>query len=186
MAEGKPGAAALSNKELAERLKMAAALDPFLQGVQSAAQQARGSALQTGRGQPGGPVTPGQAGRAFAGRGGRGAGAPPKAGAAREAPRGGGFRTSTGYDLSGVAAQGGGQAAQAASSLGAAAFCSGGHAAFGSGTFNPGSHAGQALVAHELAHVMQQGRAEGGRGGRVGAPGAQQGRVGGGRGGGSR
>ncbi|SDE75175.1 DUF4157 domain-containing protein [Rhodospira trueperi] len=146
MAEGKPGAAALSNTQLADRLKMAAALDPFLQGVQSGAQQARGSTLQTGHRQPGGPVTPGQAG------------------AAREAPRGGGFRTSTGYDLSGVAAHSGGQAAQAANSLGAAAFSSGGHATFGSGTFNPGSHAGQALVAHELAHVMQQGRTGGGRG----------------------
>jgi hypothetical protein len=44
--------------------------------------------------------------------------------------------------------------------LNARAFTVGQHVAFGPGEFRPGSIAGDALLAHELAHVMQQGGSE--------------------------
>lgn len=44
--------------------------------------------------------------------------------------------------------------------LNARAFAIGSHVAFGSGEFSPGTIAGDALIAHELAHVVQQGGAE--------------------------
>jgi hypothetical protein len=45
--------------------------------------------------------------------------------------------------------------------LNARAFAVGQHVAFGPGEFRPGTIAGDALIAHELAHVVQQGAAAG-------------------------
>lgn len=47
-------------------------------------------------------------------------------------------------------------AEQAASSVSARAFTVGDHIVFGSGAFEPASRAGRQLIAHELAHVVQQ------------------------------
>lgn len=53
-------------------------------------------------------------------------------------------------------------AAQAASAIGARAFTVGPHVAFGRGEFRPFQSEGRRLLAHELVHVMQQGREPGG------------------------
>jgi hypothetical protein len=50
-------------------------------------------------------------------------------------------------------------ASDAARSLNARAFTVGGHIGFAEGEYAPSSVAGQRLLAHELAHVLQQGRA---------------------------
>ncbi len=50
----------------------------------------------------------------------------------------------------------GSEAAVAARGHGAEAFTQGNHIAFGEGRYQPGSEAGQRLLAHELAHVVQQ------------------------------
>ncbi|MGH9372530.1 MAG: DUF4157 domain-containing protein, partial [Vicinamibacterales bacterium] len=52
-----------------------------------------------------------------------------------------------------------GNAANLSDSLNARAFTVGPHVAFGSGEYRPGSLMGDALIAHELAHVVQQGGA---------------------------
>ena len=52
-----------------------------------------------------------------------------------------------------------GNAANLSDSLNARAFTVGQHVAFGSGEYRPGSLMGDALIAHELAHVVQQGGA---------------------------
>lgn len=49
-------------------------------------------------------------------------------------------------------------AAESASELGAYAFAAGNHVAFAAGRYRPDEPAGQALLAHELAHVVQHGR----------------------------
>ena len=51
-------------------------------------------------------------------------------------------------------------AARLSDRLNAHAFAVGAHVAFGAGTYRPGSPVGDALIAHELAHVVQQGGAE--------------------------
>ena len=48
------------------------------------------------------------------------------------------------------------KAAESAESVNAAAYTVGENIVFGSGRFAPGSHEGQRLIAHELAHVVQQ------------------------------
>jgi Domain of unknown function (DUF4157) len=48
------------------------------------------------------------------------------------------------------------RAADSARSVGAAAYTFGGHVVFGEGKFQPGSADGSRLLAHELAHVIQQ------------------------------
>ena len=50
-----------------------------------------------------------------------------------------------------------GAGTQISNQLGARAFTVGEHVAFGSGQFRPGTPQGDALIAHELAHVVQQG-----------------------------
>jgi hypothetical protein len=50
------------------------------------------------------------------------------------------------------------QAAALNARLGSRAFTLGRHVAFGSGEYQPGTPVGDALLAHELAHVVQQGR----------------------------
>lgn len=61
-----------------------------------------------------------------------------------------------------------GTAARLSNQLNARAFAIGPHIAFGGGEFQPGTPAGDALIAHELAHVVQQG--QGGEGAPGGVP----------------
>lgn len=64
-----------------------------------------------------------------------------------------------GSSFSGVRLHTDATGAQLSESLNARAFTVGEHVAFGSGEFQPGTIAGDALIAHELAHVVQQGGA---------------------------
>jgi len=61
-----------------------------------------------------------------------------------------------GADLSGVRVHTGSAAVQLAAEHGARAFTIGNHVAFGAGEHNPGTPVGDAIMAHELAHVVQQ------------------------------
>ncbi|HXT27539.1 MAG TPA: DUF4157 domain-containing protein [Candidatus Eisenbacteria bacterium] len=69
-----------------------------------------------------------------------------------------------GYDFSPVRVHTDSGAASLSSQLSARAFTVGKDVAFGSGEYQPGTPVGDALIAHELAHVVQQG------GGRASAP----------------
>ena len=69
-----------------------------------------------------------------------------------------GFSTSFGD----VRVHTGGAAASSTSTFRAEAFTSGTNIAFAPGRFNPGSKSGEGLIAHELAHVVQQRRSGGG------------------------
>ncbi|MGY4765823.1 eCIS core domain-containing protein [Kribbella sp. CWNU-51] len=62
-----------------------------------------------------------------------------------------------GRDLSDVRVHTDDDAASAANRLGARAFAAGPHLGFAPGEYDPGSPAGQRLLAHELAHVVQSG-----------------------------
>ena len=67
-------------------------------------------------------------------------------------------RTSRGGDdlhAGGARIHTGGAAARSADALGAHAYTAGNHVVFGSGRYSPGTPAGSALLAHELAHVRQ-------------------------------
>jgi hypothetical protein len=64
-----------------------------------------------------------------------------------------------GYDFSRVRIHTDSGAAHMAGSLNARAFTLGRDIAFGAGEYAPGSLMGEALIAHELAHVVQQGEA---------------------------
>jgi hypothetical protein len=66
-----------------------------------------------------------------------------------------------GYDFSGVRVHTGTKAASVATELNARAFTVGRDIAFGAGEYQPGTPIGDALIAHELAHVVQQGGAVG-------------------------
>jgi hypothetical protein len=61
------------------------------------------------------------------------------------------------YDFSGVNVHTGSDADRLSRSIGAKAFTTGSDIFFKSGEYNPGSSAGQNLLAHELTHVVQQG-----------------------------
>jgi hypothetical protein len=61
-----------------------------------------------------------------------------------------------GADLSGVRLHTGPAAAAAARDRGALAFTAGAHIHFAAGRFAPGTPEGERLLAHELAHVLQQ------------------------------
>lgn len=65
------------------------------------------------------------------------------------------FEPKLGRDLSDVRIHTDAGAAQAASQLAARAFTFGNHIAFAAGEYQPDSDAGKRLLAHELAHVMQ-------------------------------
>lgn len=60
------------------------------------------------------------------------------------------------HDFSRVRIHGGGLAAQSAAEMDALAFTVGDHIVFGHGAFRPQEAAGQRLLAHELAHTVQQ------------------------------
>ncbi|MDQ6775607.1 MAG: DUF4157 domain-containing protein [Actinomycetota bacterium] len=62
-----------------------------------------------------------------------------------------------GYDFSHVRVHADGQAARSAAALGAAAYTLGPTIVFGQDRYRPGSPAGRRLLAHELAHTVQQG-----------------------------
>ena len=64
-----------------------------------------------------------------------------------------------GQDFGGVRVHTGGEAARAARSMGARAFTSGRDVVFAEGEYAPESTEGRRLLAHELAHVVQQGAA---------------------------
>lgn len=74
-----------------------------------------------------------------------------------------------GFDFGHVRIHADDRAADAAGQLGAGAFTVGNHIAFGRGGYRPASADGQALLQHELVHVVQQSTADGGFA--VGAPG---------------
>jgi hypothetical protein len=61
-----------------------------------------------------------------------------------------------GYDFSRVRVHTDARAAESARAVNAHAYTVGGHIAFGSGRYAPGSSEGQKLLAHELVHVVQQ------------------------------
>lgn len=65
-----------------------------------------------------------------------------------------------GYDFSHVQVHTDARADELSSNLNARAFTVGEHVAFSSGEYRPGSLIGDALIAHELAHVVQQGGGE--------------------------
>jgi hypothetical protein len=66
-----------------------------------------------------------------------------------------------GHDFGNVQIHNDSQAHQSSSDIGAKAYTSANHVAFGPGMYRPGTLAGNWLLAHELAHVIQQ---SGGRG----------------------
>jgi hypothetical protein len=66
------------------------------------------------------------------------------------------FEPRFGYDFGGVRTHAGPDASGAAVALGARAFTVGDHIFFGPGEFRPESASGQRLIAHELAHTIQQ------------------------------
>ena len=66
------------------------------------------------------------------------------------------FEKRFGADLGGVRVHTGNAAAEAARFLGAAAFTVGADIVFAAGRYQPGSREGRGLLAHELAHVLQQ------------------------------
>jgi hypothetical protein len=71
----------------------------------------------------------------------------------------GGLEQAFGANLSDVRVHTGGQAAQLSEQMNARAFTVGRDIGFGSGEYQPGTPVGDALIAHEAAHVLQQGSA---------------------------
>jgi hypothetical protein len=66
------------------------------------------------------------------------------------------FESSLGADLSNVRVHTGAQSAAAADANGAKAFAVGQNIHFGAGNYDPGSREGEELLAHEVAHTVQQ------------------------------
>lgn len=66
------------------------------------------------------------------------------------------METAFGRDFSGVRVHTGAKGATLSSHLNARAFTIGNDISFGQGEYNPGTLVGDALIAHELAHVVQQ------------------------------
>ena len=66
------------------------------------------------------------------------------------------FEPRFGHDFGNVRVHADGHAAASADSIGALAYTAGSNIAFGPGQYQPLSRSGQALLAHELAHVAQQ------------------------------
>jgi Domain of unknown function (DUF4157) len=74
-----------------------------------------------------------------------------------------GMEASFGHDFGRVRIHADGAAADAARSLHARAFTVGSHVVFGAGEYRPSSGEGHPLLAHELAHVVQQAGSTAGR-----------------------
>jgi Ca2+-binding RTX toxin-like protein len=66
------------------------------------------------------------------------------------------MESALGEDFSRVQVHAGGEAGALAGRLGARSFAVGPHIVFGPGEYRPGTLVGDALIAHELAHVVQQ------------------------------
>jgi LysM repeat protein len=66
------------------------------------------------------------------------------------------FEGGLGTDLSGVRLHTGSESAAAAQAVSARAFAVGSDVHFGRGEYDPGSQAGQRLIAHEVVHTVQQ------------------------------
>lgn len=66
------------------------------------------------------------------------------------------FEPRFGHDLSGLRVHTGDEAASAASSINARAYALGGNIAFARGEYRPDTAAGKHLIAHEVAHTLQQ------------------------------
>jgi hypothetical protein len=81
------------------------------------------------------------------------------AGRPLDAPLGAYISQRFGRDFSGVRIHTDSQAQASAEAVGAAAYTVGQHLVFGAGRYDPGSDAGRRLIAHELAHTVQQGGA---------------------------
>jgi Domain of unknown function (DUF4157) len=81
--------------------------------------------------------------------------------------------TALGTDVSGVRVHTGGAASARADAMNAKAYAVGQDIHFGAGMYDPSSDAGQHLIAHEVAHTVQQRGAAGGpqRAAKVSAPG---------------
>lgn len=71
-----------------------------------------------------------------------------------------GLEAAFGADLSGVRVHTDSGASQMSDSLNARAFTVGRDITFGSGEYQPGTAVGDALIAHEVAHVVQQGNGQ--------------------------
>jgi hypothetical protein len=69
------------------------------------------------------------------------------------------FESRFGQDFSHVRFHSGAQAGAAARSVSALAYTMGSDVVFGEGQYRPGTNSGRTLMAHELAHVVQQGSA---------------------------
>ncbi|HLY81438.1 MAG TPA: DUF4157 domain-containing protein, partial [Acidimicrobiales bacterium] len=67
------------------------------------------------------------------------------------------FETQLGIGLADVRLHTDGLAAASSKAVGAEAYTAGSHVVFGRGAYAPDSPGGQRLLAHELAHVAQQG-----------------------------
>lgn len=76
-----------------------------------------------------------------------------------------------GHDFSRVRVHADARAADSASAVNALAYTVGNHVVFGAGQFSPGTASGMNLLAHELAHVTQQGDGPAGPPQRVSSPG---------------
>src|SRR6185312_164667 len=66
------------------------------------------------------------------------------------------FESSLGADLSGVRVHTGAESQSAASAVGAKAYTMGQDIHFGAGQYDPSSSGGEHLLAHEVAHTVQQ------------------------------
>ena len=73
------------------------------------------------------------------------------------------FEPRFGADLSEVQVHDDHRAANSARQVGARAYAVGSHLVFGAGEYAPSVPAGQKLIAHELAHVLQQGMGDAGK-----------------------
>ncbi len=74
------------------------------------------------------------------------------------------FEPRFGHDFSRVRVHSGGDAELSAQDVNAHAYTMGHNIVFGAGQFAPGTHEGRRLIAHELAHVVQQGSGQVGSG----------------------
>jgi hypothetical protein len=71
------------------------------------------------------------------------------------------FEPRFGHDFSGVRVHTDDRAAESAVSIGASAYTAGSNIAFAAGRYDPATSSGRRLLAHELAHVVQQSGREG-------------------------
>lgn len=145
-------------KAAAGALVIGAANDP----LESEADRIAGQALA---GPAAAPATAGPVRVQRAAQGGSGAGTAPASVArvlaggsqALAAPVRHDMQQRFGHDFSGVAVHTGPEAEASARDVGAEAYTVGRHIVFGAGQFAPATGAGRQLLAHELAHVLQQG-----------------------------